>query len=121
MTNLAFSLSCEVLLEPLVLLLRGVVGGEEEGDGVPNDSLVMEWDGAGLTHCSQQTGLTISPSDVAHVLLNPLVQAASHPLTASDATDTIQGPASPRLGGCRESEVEGHAEKEGGTQISDGN
>ena len=53
LTHLALSLGGEVLLEPLVLLLRGVVGGEEEGDGIPNDSLVMEGGGAGLTHRSQ--------------------------------------------------------------------
>ena len=53
LTDLALSLGGEVLLEPLVLLLRGVVGGEEEGDGISNDSLVMEGGGAGLTHRSQ--------------------------------------------------------------------
>ena len=117
MTDLAFSLSCEVLLEPLVLLLRGVVGGEEEGDGVPDDSLVMERDGAGLTHRSQQAGLAISSSDVAHVLLHPLVQGRPHTLAT---TGTLQRPRCPRLLGGGEIEEERHAEVDGAAKVSNG-
>ena len=62
--HLSFGLSCEVFLEPLILLLGGVVGGQEEGDGIPQDTRVMERDGAGLTHGSKQTGLTVSSGDV---------------------------------------------------------
>ena len=78
----------------------------------------MEGDGAGLTHCSEQAGLTISSCDVAQVLLYPPVQTGSHSLATSA---TIQGPPSPRLLGGGQSEDEWHAEIDGGAQVRDRN
>ena len=39
---LTLRLGCEILLEPGVGLLRGVVGGQQEGHGVPQQTLVMQ-------------------------------------------------------------------------------
>ena len=39
---LTLGLGCEILLEPGVGLLRGVVGGQQEGHGVPQQTLVMQ-------------------------------------------------------------------------------
>ena len=72
----------------------------------------MKRDGASLTHRSQQAGLAISSSDVAHVLLHPLVQGRPHTLAG-----TLQGPACPRPLGRGELPDERHADVDGAAQV----
>ena len=68
--DLARDLGLLVTEEPLVLLLGGVVPGQEEVDSVSKDSLLVEGVGPHLAHGSQQTGVTIGPGEHPHVVLH---------------------------------------------------
>ena len=72
---LALGLCSKVLLELIVGLVGDVVGSQEEGDGVTKEPLIMEGGGAGLAHGPQQTGVTISPSQVSHAALEAGVES----------------------------------------------
>ena len=66
----------------MVRLIGDIVCCQEEGDGVSDEALVMEGGGAGLTHGSQQTGMTVSPSEVSHAALEARVESRPRALTS---------------------------------------
>ena len=79
----------------------------------------MQRDGAGLTHGPQETGLAVSPREVSHVLLHPLVDGRPHPAAAPDKPGEGAAGGGP-VGGAGEGEAEGHAHVDARAEVRDG-